>query len=448
MTIQTTGTWRKQHKSLRERGISVVKWKTLVIRITRILLVCSLLPLMGCVREARPLPEEQRLIVLWHAFTGAESHALQALTDQFNADNPWNIVLHTEYQQDIIAKISGAAVEHRPDLVIVWPKDLQAYITAGLISATPDLSPVVRRGRGDLLPMAEALYSVSDTLVAQPLGLATYMLYYNADWLSDLVYSPETATWEDFRRTTCATTTPLGGQIGLGLPAHAGILLALLTAGGAEIVDVDGLYNFADSAGQQTALVLDHILNGACGVVYSDLNDGVDRFSHSSMAMLVESTLRRGEIARAVVSGRNFKVDAGQLPGPAGPGPSLWYGPGMVVIAPEGDRRDAALSVLGWFFSTEAQTIWSAGTAYLPVRRSLIANRLQAGSLTPVEAGLLQMTLMAAEQGTWVAWPRFTDNMACRASLLRGLLSIGQATTMPGAYIDTAVTACNTGVKR
>lgn len=416
------------------------------MRITRALLALILLMLAGCAGETQPLPAEEHIIVLWHAFTGAESQALQTLTDQFNADNALNIVLLTEYQQDIITKIAGAPVEHRPDLVILWPKDLQAYITAGLISATPDLSPAVRRENTDLLPMAEALYSVNDTMLALPLGLATYLLYYNVDWLSDLAYVPETATWEDFRRTACAATNPLGGQVGLGLPAHASSLLSLLASGGAEIVGADGYYNFADNAGQQTALVLNEIL-GTCGVVYSDVDDGIERLSRSSMAMLLESSLRLDEIDQAVIAGRNFKLGVSELPGPVGPGPTLWYGPGMVVVAPEGKRRDAALSVLGWFFSTEAQATWSANTDYLPVRRSLIESRLQTEGLKSAEARLLELTLAAVDRAAWVAWPRFTDNMACRASLLRGLLSIGEGVTMPGAYIDTAVTACNTGVK-
>jgi len=418
-----------------------------ITRITRALLALILIMLAGCAGEVRSVPEEQHIIVLWHAFSGAESQTLQMLTDRFNADNPFNTVLLTEYQQDIIAKIDGAAAEHRPDLVILWPKDLQAYITAGLIGATPDLSPAMRRERADLLPMAGALYQVNDTMLALPLGLATYMLYYNADWLSDLAYMPETASWEDFRQTACAATNPFGGQVGLGLPAHASSLLSLLASGGAEIVGADGFYNFADQSGQQTALVLNEILSAACGVVYSDMSDGIDRLSHSSMAMLVESSLRIAEIDRAVITGRNFKLGVSAPPGPDGPGSTLWYGPGMVIVAPEGDRRDAALNVLGWFFSTEAQAIWSANTAYLPVRRSLIESRLETAGLKVVETGLLEMTLAAADQETWVAWPRFTDTMACRASLLRGLLSIGQGVETPGAYIDTAVTACNTGVK-
>ena len=116
-------------------------------RITRALLALILLLLAGCTGEEQ---QEKHIIVLWHAFTGVESQALQALTDQFNADNVLDIVLLTEYQQDIITKISSATIEHRPDLVILWPKDLQAYITAGLIGTTPNFAPAIRRERADL----------------------------------------------------------------------------------------------------------------------------------------------------------------------------------------------------------------------------------------------------------------------------------------------------------
>ena len=95
-------------------------------RITRALLALILFLLTGCAGEGQPVPEEEHIIVLWHAFAGAESQALQALTDQFNADNDLNIVLLTEYQQDIITKISSATVEHRPDLVVAQNQQASA----------------------------------------------------------------------------------------------------------------------------------------------------------------------------------------------------------------------------------------------------------------------------------------------------------------------------------
>lgn len=420
--------------------------KTALTRITTVLLVTVLLAGCAPFLPELPTPAEKQIIVLWHTFTGAESEALQALTDRFNDENAQNIVLITEYQKDIHAKLADTTPDHRPDLLIVWPKDLQTYIKDGLIGASPLLSPDVRRERADLLPMAEALYTVNGTLQALPLGLMTYLLYYNVDWLGDLGYDPATATWEDLSRTACAATNPLRGQIGLGLPAQPSAFLALLTSGGAEITGVDGYYNFADEAGIKTAATINEILGGGCGIVYDDVSAGTARLSHSSLAMMLESSMRLVHVEQAVADGRNFRLDVSALPGPAGPGPTLWYGPGMVVIAPEGDRRDAALSALGWFFSVDAQADWRAATHYLPVRRSLIEARLDE-EISPVEAQLLRITLDAANNGSWVAWPPHTNDMACRASLLRGLLSLKDGTTDPGAYTSIAVTACNTGVR-
>ncbi len=417
--------------------------------ILRLIFSGLLVLLTGCtVDTAEPaLPPDKHIVILWHSFSGAESRALQMLTDQFNADNTQNIILITEYQQDILTKIEATAAEHRPDLVVLWPKDLQAYLDAGLLGATPALAPTIRRERADLLPMAAALYTVNGTMQALPLGLLTYLMYYNVDWIADLDYTPATATWDDWQRTACAATNPLGGQTGIGLPAQASSLLVLLTSGKAEIVRADGYYNFSDSAGQKAANVLNTVLGNACGLVYSDRDVGVTRLGHSSLAMLIESSMRLKEIEQAVINGRNFKLGLTTLPGPDGPGPTLWHGPGLAIVAPEGARRDAALSVVEWFFSTEAQSTWSTATRYLPVRRSLIETRLNSENLPEVEAALLHITLAAVDSGAWVAWPRYTDSMACRAALLRGLLALKESTTTPGAYIDIAVTACNTAVK-
>lgn len=403
--------------------------------------------LTGCASVTSELPAEKQIVVLWHAFTGTESEALQALTDRFNDENLWDIVLITEYQENINAKLEDTDTAHHPDLVVVWPIDVQAYIRAGLVGASPDMSPEIRRERADMLPMASALYTVNGTLQALPLGLITYLMYYNLDWLSDLGYDPTTATWEDLRRTACAASDPLRGQLGLGIPANASALLAILTSGGAQITGNDGFYNFADAPGIQTATVLNNLLSGDCGVVYDDLYEGSASLGRGSLAMLVESSMRRGDIEQAVLQSRNFKLTVSPLPNETGPGPILWYGPGLLVVAPEGARREAALHVMGWFFSAEAQLAWSTATDYLPVRRSLIETPVAADDIADVEQTLRQITLSAADSGQWVAWPRFTNSMTCRASLLRALLILKEGTAEPGAYINTAVTACNTGVR-
>lgn len=393
---------------------------------------------------------DRQILVLWHTFTGAQAQGLETLADRFNAENPWQIVLATEYQENLLQKLQ-IAPDSRPDLVTVWPKDLQAYVDLGMVGATPKMSPEIAAAWDDFLPMAQALYVSEGVPQAMPLGLATYLAYYNAEWLGDLGYDATMAGWEDFRRTACGATDPLRGRIGVGVPARSSILLAFLAASGSQIVGDDGTYHFADAEGRDTAAMLHAVMSGECGMVYEDWDVGVARLSKSSMALIVESSEHIDEVQRAVFGGRNFSLGISELPGPEGPGPTLWYGPGLMITAPEGERQEAALKVMSWFLSPASQRYWGETTAYLPVRRSVLQDALEGVDQSVAansEAKLWTLALAAADRDAWVAWPPATNRIACRASLLRGLLALQQVDVDTRAYVDTAVTACNTGLVR
>jgi ABC-type glycerol-3-phosphate transport system substrate-binding protein len=168
--------------------------------------------------------------------------------------------------------------------------------------------------------------------------------------------------------------------------------------------------------------------------------------SKSAMAMIVESSKYLTEVELAVAKGRNFVLGVSALPGPDGPGNSLWFGPGLAVVRSDAEREANALHVLDWYYARDAQVYWSQRTSYLPTRRSLIEDELSV-SENPARTQLLQVVLDADARGSWVSWPLFTNRMACRASLLRAMLFIGERDSQPRAYINTAVTACNTVVQ-
>jgi ABC-type glycerol-3-phosphate transport system substrate-binding protein len=391
---------------------------------------------------------ERQIIVLWHTFTGAEAKAIETLADQFNAENPWKIALIVEYQEELLEKLR-AAPARRPDLVTVWPKDIATYVEVGLVGAAPTASDEMREVWADLLPMAAALYRVDGTPQALPLGLATYLTYYNSEWLADLGWGTGAEDWEAFRRTMCAATDPLQGRVGLGVPARSSILMAFLAASGSNIMGQDGYYQFSDEPGLAAAGVLHNVLGVDCGAVYEDRDEGLAELGRSSMSMILESSEYLSEIERAILDGRNFTLGVSPLPGPEGPGPTLWYGPGLMVSAPEGERQEAALRAMSWFLSPEAQELWGSRTAFLPVRRSVVQAALDEtveGMATTPEARLWQLALEVSDSGAWVAWPQPTNRMACRASLLRGLLALQREDADANAYIGSAVTACNTGV--
>ena len=405
------------------------------------LLIISILALTisGCVPASVVYSGDRQILVLWHSLQGAKAQAIQALSDQFNAEHGHEMLLITEYQKDIQTKLAATTPEHQPDLVVVWPEDLEAYLRDD--ASAPDADWASEIARADLLPMAEALYTVNGRLQALPLGLVTYLLYYNTDWMSDLGYDPQQATWQEFRRAACAATDPQLGHIGMGFPGRASILLAFLTSGGSPIVGEDGRYTFDDTAGIATVNVLNTLLGEACGAVYEPAEIGRQQLSNSEMAMLVESSLQLEEIERAISEDRNFVLDVTTLPSPAGESTTLWYGPGLMSLAPDGPRREAAREVLTWFYSPTAQMTWYEETHYLPVRASLI-EELFINSPSLAQTALFDLALTAAEGGSWVAWPRYTNLLPCRAALLQGLLSLGSNLT-PATYLEETVATCN-----
>ena len=403
------------------------------------LILITVLTLGGCAPAQVARSGDRQIIVLWHSLQGAKAPAIQALSDQFNAEHGHEILLIVEYQRDIQAKLARTTPEHQPDLVVVWPEDLEGYLRDE--ERLLDAGWTREIARADLLPMAEALYTVDGQLRALPLGLVTYLLYYNTDWLSDLGYNLQQATWQDFRRAACAATDPQLGHVGVGFPGRASILMAFLTSGGSPIVGDDGRYTFDDTAAIATVNVLNTIVGDACGVPYEPPELGVQQLSNSAMAMIVESSLQLQEIEQAIGEDRNFVLDVTPLPSPAGESATLWYGPGLLSIAPEGPRRAAAREALTWFYSPAAQMLRNDETRYLPVRASLIEEQY-ANSESLAQAALFDLALTAAGGGNWVAWPRYTNLLPCRAALLQGLLSLGGEFT-PTAYLEATVATCN-----
>ncbi|MEA3397877.1 MAG: extracellular solute-binding protein [Chloroflexota bacterium] len=377
----------------------------------------------GCTPQAAPATPETNIVVLWHPFPGATGEVLQTLGDRFNAENDAGLILIVEYQEDVTAKAAAAAPERRPDLVVLT----SSYAGANLAASRVTLPS---RDRADLLPMAQALYAREGML---PLGLATYVLYYNYDWLKDLGYVAGAATLSDVVNTACAATDLQGGQTGMGIPPQPMAMLALMTAGG----------DYGNVAAAMTATA--QMLNAGCGQIYETHQQASAQFSEGTLSLLPGSSLWWSAIAQAVNAEHNFSARAGALPGPAGPGLSLWRGPGLLLLTPEGPRHAAAQQVMEWFLSPEAQREWSDATHYLPVRRSLVENRLQDSALDPLAGDLLRLTLQAADEETWAAWPAHADEPACRAALVWGLLALDDEQFSPDEVLAAIANVCGVG---
>lgn len=395
--------------------------------------------LSGCAAPTSqdPTVAHDRLVLLWHPFADARQDALLALGDRFNAEHSARLTLVVEYQPNMTTLLSTMAPEQRPDLMIVLPQDLPSY-------TAQDFTPVPLEDLpDDLLPMGRELFTVNGVLQALPLGLATYVLYTNDNWLRDIGYTPASAILEDLRLSTCRATDLASGQVGLGISGQPGVLLALLAAGEASIIGDDGYVHFDDPAGTRVGAVIKEGVRASCIRSFAIPGDAVAQFSDSTMAMLIESSMNRRAIEATVKAESNFTLGLAGLPGPVGPGPTLWYGIGIMSTQSSGPRYDAAQTVLEWLLEPETQLEWAERTEYLPVRVSGLEAQLAA---LPDNAGikqdLLQLTLSVAEGGAWAIWPVQAHNRNCRAALVQALTSLNSELPAHEA-LQNAAAVCN-----
>jgi len=291
--------------------------------------------------------------------------------------------------------------------------------------------------------MGRALFTVKGTLQALPLGLATYVLYTNDNWLRDIGYTPATAVLEDLRLSTCRATDLASGQVGLGLPSQPGVSLALLAAGEASLIGEDGYYHFDDPAGTRLSAIIKEGMRAACIRTFALPAEGVTQFSDSAMAMLIESSLNRREIEAAVAAKSNFTLGVTRLPGPTGPGAMLWYGVGIFATQTAEPQHPAAGVVLDWLLQAEAQALWTAKTQYLPVRAGGITAQLAAlPAEATIERALLELTREVAANGAWTIWPPQAYGATCRAALVQALTALN--TELPAhEALQEAVAGCN-----
>ncbi len=391
------------------------------MKLRRMIVGLLVILLTSCTAAGQQVPAAVQIVVLWHTSHGLQEEALHVLSDRFNQEHPAGPVLLVEYQADSYTKLAATSSEHYPELLVISPEEVEQYAQLAGDAPLLTLSPNLQR---DLLPMASALYRREGKLRAIPLGLTTYLLYYNQEWVKDLGYLAESATLADLQQVACAATNIQGGQIGLGIPSQPGALLTLLAVDNQAFTDERGYYRLNTEGGAEIATTTHELLRHGCGRFYELAQKGIAQFSNSKMALLLASSQQRDEIATAMDIKRDFSVRAMALPGTAGPGATLWQGTGVLSLAPAGKRHQAAQTVASWLLSPEVQALWSEQTQYLPVRRSLVVEKLAAEELNDSERDLHQLLLTAADEGRWVAWPPRTTEPTCRAALVRTLFDL------------------------
>jgi len=327
-------------------------------------------------------PEGQEL-VLWHSFEGGQRDALLAQIDEFNATNPWRIVVVPEYHgsaQQLDAELEAAVkAGTAPDLAIRNPSDVwslgdaivpvQAYLDDQRFGLTAD-------DLKDIYPaMLDMGRNPTDrTLISFPLGGEGVVLVYNSDWLARQNYFTPPTSWPLFKEVCEATTRDVTGDnqvdvYGFGFDPRADFATAWLNSRGGSILSADGAHTtFNSDEGVRTLTTLQETAKSGC--FSNSGTDSIRDFARGKVAMIFAQTTQLPEIFDAVEARGGFRWSVSPVPyGRRDPTLTI-SGPSWVMLKSTPSEQLASWLFIRWFAETPQAVRWSQLTGLLPLRRS------------------------------------------------------------------------------
>jgi ABC-type glycerol-3-phosphate transport system substrate-binding protein len=370
----------------------------------------------AAVTQARPEGQE---LVLWHPFEGALRDALLAQIDEFNATNPWRLMVVPEFHgdaQQLGAELQAAVkADTAPDLVIRDPSDVwalgdavvpvQTYMDDKRFGLTPnDLKDVYPA----MLDMARD--PKNKTLLSFPLGGEGVVLVYNADRLAAQNYFTPPTSWPLFKEICEMTTRDTTGDsrvdvFGFGFEPRADFATAWLNSRGGSILSEDGTHTiFNSDEGVRTLTTLRDTAGSGCFLRSGD--QSIWDFARGKVAMIFAQTTQLPEIFAAVEARGGFRWGVSPVPyGRRNPTLTI-SGPSWVMLQSTPAKQLAAWLFIRWFAETPQAVRWSQLTGLLPLRRSAglgLANEFATNAGLKVAFDLLAVARAQPDVPQWDA---------------------------------------------
>ncbi len=349
-----------------------------------VLLLIGCAPTVATPTSIEAVRPDGQEVVLWHSYDGALRDALLAQIDDFNAVNPWHVIIVPEYHGnfDQLQRELHRAIENdtAPDLTILAPSEvwslgdaivpIQSYVNSGRYGLTTD-------DMNDLYPamLDTARDPKQDTLIGFPLGGEGVVLVYNADRLAGQNYFAPPTSWPLFKEICTKTMRDTNGDgqpdiFGFGFNPRADFATAWLNSRGGSIISDDGTHTtFNSSEGVNTLTTLRETAASGCFYRSRD-EDMIHDFARGKVAMIFVLTTQLPEIFNAVEARGGFRW--GVAPVPYGRRtPTLTIsGSAWVVLHSTPSKQLAAWLFIRWFSEAPQTVRWSQLTGVLPLRKS------------------------------------------------------------------------------
>lgn len=348
-------------------------------------------------------------ITFYHYQTGANYDAFRRILDDFQARNP-DIVVKDVFSQSrqITADVQTALAARRPvDIATVIGKNVLFFLKntpAVAIDQDPAKAGFLDIYQPNFLEIGRS----GGKVYAVPHAYGTPMLFYNKDLFRRAGLDPETPpqTWHE----VIAAATAIQDRTGVAGVAHLlasskdyGTMLMVMNAGG-RYLTADGRCAAFDSPQGIAGLTLwqDLVVHHKVTTVATDRQYSA-AFNAGKLAMYVNSSAG----LRPTLAAADGKFQLGVTNYPRFTGNEARRlpnsGAALMLYAPAGERRDAALALLAHLSSREVSNRWARESGYMPLARDPLADPEMAAHVAafPLVRPVIEQMAETVPTATW-----------------------------------------------
>jgi sn-glycerol 3-phosphate transport system substrate-binding protein len=325
-------------------------------------------------QEVTAVPETYAPITIdfWYALGGTQGQLLQALIDEFNATNQYQITVNATFSGDygetaqkVVAGLesgelpAGGLIAAGP----LWTCREGNYLIEDYISGPEGLV------MDDYWEVLWDYNRYEGHICSLPFNNSTMVMYYNQDLMTQAGLDPAAppTTWEELLTQAKAVQAAVPGTIGVEVRDEGWWLKALMLQNGGEIMNADStepLFNSPEAVGamEYWKQLIDE---GVMPPVQH--GDSRDLFLAGQIAFWMSST---GNIGR-VKDGAQFQWSTAFLPCNVECGGTVG-GAALVLFPTDDDQQLATWRLLKWLVSPATAATWTVGTGYVPILKSSI----------------------------------------------------------------------------
>jgi len=329
-------------------------------------------------------------VIVWHSLSGRAADALAELVDEFNATNPWHIVVVPQYQgtyptlRDRLDRaLDRGAV---PDLVVLYPYHAAQYVQMGAAVPLDAYAASPHSGfndadRSDIYPVflaSDRDPQLGGKWVSFPMERSALVLYYNADWLKLLGYQGAPLTWPAFKEMCQRASADINNDgtvetFGYAMVPDASTFSALVLSRGGTLLSEDARQvKFNSTEGVRAMNILRDVFPFNQAYIPPDQTKDRLDFAKGKAMFTIAPSNELPAYTTAVDQSGLFRWGVAPLPHNTPDPVTNLVGQSWTVFKTTPKRQLAAWLFIRWFSGVNQTRRWAEATSTLPLRKSAV----------------------------------------------------------------------------